>query len=429
MTYVNRPSQPPEPSPVPTPSSARHGRRARVSRGARVCCLVLLVVPALWAYGPYIREDRVRDAARPYEFQLGGWEAQALGGRLPVLVAQMVQPPTASPVVTGPGDVDHVRAFFAAAERWWQVRADERPPAEREAMRAEWVDTWGPAEAAIARGLAALATEEGLLAVTPVGEWLLPPVSFVWSEPPRVLVVSPRDRIEVAQSVLLRPEVRLAEAEALERDVERLGASALVVEIGGIATYPAMVPLQTTPVETLAAVAHEWLHGYLFFQPLGRAYFGSYDARSLNETVAELGGRELGAALARAYGLPTAPPEQGGRDSQDGGGFDFRREMQATRLGLDARLAAGEISEAERYLEARRERFVAAGYRIRKLNQAYFAFHGSYGDSPATVSPLDGQVRALRARSKDLGDFLRAAAQLTSSADLAAALGNGEDAR
>jgi hypothetical protein len=81
------------------------------------------------------------------------------------------------------------------------------------------------------------------------------------------------------------------------------------------------------------------------------------------------------------------------------------------------------MAEAERYMEERRQAFVAAGYSLRKLNQAYFAFHGSYGDSAAVVSPLDQQLRALRAQSADLGTFLRRVADMTSPADVAGALG------
>jgi hypothetical protein len=283
-----------------------------------------------------------------------------------------------------------------------------------------------------------LAQREGLATSTPFGAWLLPPASFVWSEPPRVLVVSPRERIEVSQSVLLWPDVARADVEALEQQVDSLGVSSLVVAIGGIATYPAIVPLQATPAETLAAVAHEWLHGYLILHPLGRAYFASYEARALNETVADLAGRELGAALAEAYGFsagrlrrgddgppedgPPGPPMLGGEDEDGERGFDSRRAMRETRVRLDALLAAGQVAEAERYLEERRAVFVAAGYPIRKLNQAYFAFHGSYGESPAAVSPLDGQLRRLRARSDGLGSFLRLVGQMTSPAEVAGAV-------
>ena len=393
-----------------------------MARGARLLCLALLVLPALWSFAPYVREDQVRQAARPDEFNLALWEAQQLGRLLPGLLTQVVQPPPGDAPLVRPDDPEAVRTFFSAVARYQQARARRADELELAPLRADWQAVQAPAQAAISHALAMLARQEGLLADTPLGEWLLPPVSFVWSEPPRVLVVSPRERIEVQQSVLLRPDLPLAEAEALEREVERLGLSALVLSIGGIATYPAIVPLQPTPVETLAAVAHEWLHGYLIFHPLGRAYFGSYDGRSVNETVADLGGRELGRALGRAYDLTSAPADGPDAPAREPSGFDFRAEMRATRLRLDELLAAGELAAAERYLEERRQAFVAAGYPIRRLNQAYFAFHGSYAESAAAVSPLDQQVRQLRAQSGDLGTFLRRVAQMTTAAEVAAAV-------
>ncbi|MEZ4715811.1 MAG: hypothetical protein R2851_06945 [Caldilineaceae bacterium] len=66
--------------------------------------------------------------------------------------------------------------------------------------------------------------------------------------------------------------------------------------------------------------------------------------------------------------------------------FDFRTEMRRTRLMVD-RLLADPITRRGRrpYMEQQRQQFVANGYPIRKLNQAYFAFHGSYGTSAAST--------------------------------------------
>ncbi len=69
-------------------------------------------------------------------------------------------------------------------------------------------------------------------------------------------------------------------------------------------------------------------------------------------------------------------------------------------------------------MEERRREFVANGYGIRKLNQAYFAFHGSYADSPTSISPIGGQLESLRQRSASLGGFVRAVAQISSYRDL-----------
>jgi len=394
--------------------------RAWPPRFARAVCLGLLLLPALVRYPTLTIEDRIRAEARPYQFDLVTWEAAQLQTRLPGVLQQLRVPPPPDTPIASAEDAATIREFFDAVARWRAARAANASADAAAALRAAWEAQRAATGAAIERAIGALASQQGLTADTPLGALLLPPPSFAVSEPPRVLVVSPRDHVEVAQSILLQPDVPLVAAEALEREVDGLGMSGLVVPIGGIATYPAIVPLQSSAVETLSAVAHEWLHGYLFFRPLGRAYFTSYDARTLNETVADLAGRELGRRLAEAFGLPVRPAEPTSpADQRDS--FDFRAEMRATRLRLDALLAAGQVADAEQYLEERRQEFVAAGYPIRKLNQAYFAFHGSYGDSPAAVSPLDAQVRALRAESPDLGTFLRRVADMSSPAEVAAA--------
>jgi hypothetical protein len=97
--------------------------------------------------------------------------------------------------------------------------------------------------------------------------------------------------------------------------------------------------------------------------------------------------------------------------------------MRETRVALDGLLREGKIDEAEAYLRDRRLAFVAAGFKIRKLNQAYFAFYGSYGDAAAGVSPIPRQLGWLRAASGSPGEFLKRVGQLTSAEDLARAVG------
>jgi hypothetical protein len=68
--------------------------------------------------------------------------------------------------------------------------------------------------------------------------------------------------------------------------------------------------------------------------------------------------------------------------------------------------------------------FVANGYAIRKLNQAYFAFYGAYnaepGGAPASGrDPIGPAVQALRARSKSLGEFVEHVVHVKSVEDLA----------
>jgi hypothetical protein len=95
--------------------------------------------------------------------------------------------------------------------------------------------------------------------------------------------------------------------------------------------------------------------------------------------------------------------------------------MRTTRLEVDVLLAAGEIEQAEQYMEARRLFFWDNGYRIRKLNQAYFAFHGAYADAPGGAAgddPVGEAVRALWQRVGSPADFLRLMARMNSYQDL-----------
>ncbi len=91
--------------------------------------------------------------------------------------------------------------------------------------------------------------------------------------------------------------------------------------------------------------------------------------------------------------------------------------MRETRVHVDALLADGKIDEAESYMEARRLIFLQNGYLVRKLNQAYFAFYGAYADTPggaAGQDPVGPAVRALRAKSKSLAEFVNAISWMTS---------------
>ena len=73
-------------------------------------------------------------------------------------------------------------------------------------------------------------------------EILFPPVLFRFEMLPNVLVVSPRERIERATTVLLKPRMTLEEAEELEQRVWNSGYSGLVVQIGGLGIYPRRWP-------------------------------------------------------------------------------------------------------------------------------------------------------------------------------------------
>jgi len=97
--------------------------------------------------------------------------------------------------------------------------------------------------------------------------------------------------------------------------------------------------------------------------------------------------------------------------------------MRNIRLAVDDMLSRGEVEQAEAYMEQQRQYILDNGYYIRKLNQAYFAFYGSYADSPGSVDPIGDQMQKLRSQSASLADFFRQASAMTSPDQLAEAVG------
>jgi hypothetical protein len=180
----------------------------------------------------------------------------------------------------------------------------------------------------------------------------------------------------------------------------------------------------------LDTIAHEWTHNYLSLRPLGINYSTTPELRTMNETTASIAGNEIGTYVVErhypelltagsapnlslvSFDESTLPLNQ-----VDNPPIDFREEMHETRVTADKLLAEGKIEEAEAYMEQRRQFLWEHGYLLRKLNQAYFAFHGAYADTPggaAGEDPVGPAVRALRAQSDSLANFVNTIAWMTS---------------
>lgn len=240
-----------------------------------------------------------------------------------------------------------------------------------------------------------------------IGNLLFPPVDFVLERPPLLLTISPRDHIHLLEDILLTQDISIEEQQLLEERIfEEQDLSALVIGIGGLATYPSIIdPANLQQAFNIAS--HEWLHQYLFFRPLGQGFYRDDAMRTLNETAANIFGDELGDQIyAEFTGKEVPPHTEDRREPCREPQFCFELEMRRTRLRVDKLLAQGEILEAESYMEERRQLFVKRGFHIRKLNQAYFARLGSYADNPASISPIFGQLRELRQLSGSLAEFI-----------------------
>ena len=286
-----------------------------------------------------------------------------------------------------------------------KAREQLRPTAE-EGMEAE---------------LSAVLKDEGL--GSRIG-FLFPPVDLRFDKRPTVLIVSPRDRIQLREVVLLRPELPVLERASLEENIlDRYNLSAFVDDLGGLATYPAVIP-DDYPLRTiLQTAAHEWLHQYFFFRSLGRHMRDSEEMLTINETAAEMAGRELGdKVFARIGGdLSISPSRFLSQEERDP---VFTREMRKTRLRVDELLSEGKIEEAEQYMKERWWFFVLRGYALRKLNQAYFAFRGSYAEGAASVSLVGDQLKELRSLLPSVGAFVNTISKVSSYENLVDLLGD-----
>ena len=252
-----------------------------------------------------------------------------------------------------------------------------------------------------------------------------PPLSFKLEKPPYLLVISPRDRIESLREIILKPNISPSEIEDIEAEVDQLGVSSLVVKLGGLgATYPAFITNDASLRFTIDTVTEEWLHQYLAFKPLGFLYLldligisRNYEIATMNETLASMVSKEIGSIV---YEECYPPNESGAPQTQAAESeFDFNQEMREIRKAVDKYLAQGEIEKAEEFMEQKRQYLALKGYYIRKLNQAYFAFYGTYADSPTSISPIGFELKELRKRSASIKDFLEAVSGMTSRQDLA----------
>jgi len=245
-----------------------------------------------------------------------------------------------------------------------------------------------------------------------------PPVGFKVTQPPQLLVVSPRDRIARDSDTLLRTGLSSSEVEKLEADSSGENSVAIVVSIGGLAAYPAFVRDDRSYRATVETAAHEWIHHYLAFYPLGQIWGQHGTATILNETTANIAGREIARLVFDTDPLTFEPGADGGLPNGTAPTVDFNVEMRKLRLSVDELLAEGQVEQAEALMEETRLHLAENGIVIRKINQAYFAFYGSYGDSPSSSDPTGPKVERVWELTGDVRLFLEAMRGITSVSEL-----------
>ena len=267
------------------------------------------------------------------------------------------------------------------------------------------------AETIISKQIEEVLVEEGIS--------LFPGVSFSIVSLPGYLIISPRDEIRRKKEMHVIPDLSNTKKEEIEAKVDALGVSSYISNLAGTPTFPIVIDRSATLRSTIELVTHEWVHQYLFFRPLGFRYALHFigwpddDIAAINEAVADIVEQEVAEKIYHRY--------YSRDEKQDGqvtsvSAFDFRSEMRNIRKEADSLLLQGKIEEAERYMEEQRLYINSQGYNIRKLNQAYFAFHGTYPS--ISVNPLTERVNVIRKESDSLKDFLIEIAKIRKAEEL-----------
>jgi hypothetical protein len=410
---------------------------------AASCLVLLLITTSIWQ--PVNPEDAIRPATRPYEFDYFAWTLDALWDKVSMAGLGI------NHYLSFYQDRQIIKEYFTLLqdnenlkneiEKLYSDPDVEDPKLESSAMQVELQSNQKKldqqsslAETVIQKQISITLDRLGLTSLRQP----FPPVLYHSTELPKELIVSRRDVIEQVTSVSLQANMNLDQMTALEDEVEAdSNYSALVVDVGGVGTYPTMVISTSSISYLIETVAHEWTHNYLNLRPLGMHYSSSPELRTMNETTASIAGDEISQAVTRFFyadllDTPNTPYKTYEAkyvvESPPAGRWvnvDFHQEMYQTRVHVDELLAAGQIDEAENYMEERRQLFWSQGFSIRKLNQAYFAFHGAYADqeySAAGEDPVGNAVRTLRSRSSSLADFINKMSTYSSYDQLAKAV-------
>lgn len=375
-----------------------------------------------------------------HKFDWSAYEARTLVEKLSGRILGVDQP-------RGMDDeeqVQVVREYFSLVDQigWLEMeisaeRAKEGETADTSDLQAQLADVRAErlrlenlVENILRRQVEQVLLSQGITVRLPLLQrWVIPPVEFEFQSSPDFLIISRRDAIDRIGSVSLQPGLSLSQIEEVEGLTDEMDVSSLVVPTGGVGAYPTVIVEQTSLDFALRVVIHEWTHNYLFFYPLGQHYADSQELTSMNETVACMVEDELSLELARLYypdiyerrladeATPQAPRVSPVHEDE----FSFNANMRKTRIRVEEFLAAGRVEEAETYMEQRRQKLVELGYYVRKLNQAYFAFYGSYAAGKGWASetnPIGEQMRLLREGSPSLAAFLDTVARMSSHQDL-----------
>ncbi len=194
--------------------------------------------------------------ALPYTFSITGWEFNNFFNKWEYRLQQLYNPVRLS----DEGKINLVNQYLSLAQEASSLQdivnrkksegvSSEGEIRALEAQLAELVRERNGLEARVEEIIEGqvskiLADENIAKTIGIVGgvEFLFPPVDFEFEDAPYVLIVSPRQTIEITETILLRPDVSLEQMLDIEDKVSSQGMSGLVERTGGVATYPSVVP-------------------------------------------------------------------------------------------------------------------------------------------------------------------------------------------
>ena len=246
----------------------------------------------------------------------------------------------------------------------------------------------------------------------PLIEQPFPPVLLEIARPPKYMVLSPRDRVEHTGGYLLKEDLEPQQIQREEKKAEETGiTSAYAARISGIATFPSLISDRLAYKQTVFTAAHEWVHHYLIFFPLGRTYFS--DGKALNETVADLVATDITRAVLEKYPELYPVDKISSHDRLD------PTHPQNLRREVDELLAEDNLFEAEKLMDSKQvlwcEEYESCP---RRINQAYLAWIGQYAYQAGSIDPVGEQMRDIRSIAGSTKEFLRFVRNITSRQEL-----------
>jgi hypothetical protein len=414
--------------------------RLRIVLAFILCCTFLVGAgsAALPGKSPSSFNSKLNALVQPYSFSFGIWEINTIYNE--------IKQGTGNSETDTTHYYELVAKYFSSITKTNELDSDlqavqaknvqtevDKYKAEKNQLEQQIAGLKTSVERIIARQINQTLAEQGIY--NPFGDaWFklpFPPVKFKLEKPLNMLIVSPRYKIQRIDSSTLNPDMTTAQMEALESSVDSLNVASLVVQIGGLAAaYPTFVADNADLQFTIDTAAHEWVHQYLAFKPLGFLYIldllgitSNPRIDTMNETVASMVGQELGKLIYDKYYARYQKDQTGNNiELNNPKVSEFDKAMREIRQTVDAYLSSGQIEQAEKYMNQEKQYLASKGYYIRKLNQAYFAFYGSYADSPTSIDPIGQELRSLRTESPSIKSFLNSAANLTSIQDLTNAI-------